>query len=143
MHTAALLDALRARLNLPSDYALAPVLNVSRSQISAWRHGKDPMSEKIAEHIADILDTSPAYVLACVAADRSKSARTRQAWAEVAKKLAGVSAAVLLISLSAQPLDALARTATAQGLYIMLSRWLRGFAARWQGFASGFALACR
>jgi transcriptional regulator with XRE-family HTH domain len=102
-HTAAVLDALRARLNLPSDYALAPVLGVSRSQMSAWRNGKSPMSDRIAEQIGELLGRSPAYVLACVEADRSKSPKIRAAWAEAAEALCIMLSLALLKKPRPQP----------------------------------------
>lgn len=86
-HTATVLDALRARLHLPSDYALAQRLGVSRMHVSAWRHARAPIPEDQVLQIAELLAASPAYIAACVEADRAKSPTMRAAWADAASRL--------------------------------------------------------
>jgi hypothetical protein len=109
--TADFLDALRAHLHLPSDYALMPVLGVTKSQISRYRQGHDPFSEEMAVKVAELLQVNPAYVLACSAANGARTEAGRRAWGDLAKKLSGVSVALLLFSLSAVPSDARASAA--------------------------------
>lgn len=90
------LDALKASQNLPSDYALAPVLGVTRSQVSKWRVGKDYLGDSTAIRVAELLDLHPGYVMACCHAERAKKAEEKAAWALVIERLGGLAASIAL-----------------------------------------------
>lgn len=65
--TQTLLDALKNKLQLRSDYALAKYLGVTGVTMLRWREGKG-MSDANAVRVAKLLEMEPAYVLACMGA---------------------------------------------------------------------------
>lgn len=100
-----------------SDYALAPLLGISRSQMSKYRGGNDFLSDDSAIKLAALLgmqDASP--IIASAHAERAKSDDVRAFWSQWADKLSGVAASIMLASglmggLGASP-DAQARTSS-------------------------------
>lgn len=61
MHTTTdFLDEVKDRLNLPSDYALAGALGVTRAAVSKLRNGKDSLGDTTALKVAELLDVDPA-----------------------------------------------------------------------------------
>lgn len=86
--TAQFLDAVKAKLNLPSDYALAPVLGITKQSVSKLRNGKDCFGDETAEKVAQLLGEQPAYVIACAHAERTKSDSQRRIWETIADKFA-------------------------------------------------------
>lgn len=85
--TRQLLDAIKTRYDLPSDYALARQLGVSKQCVSNWRHGHT-MDDSSALRVARLLDIPPGDVLVYLRAQRSTDPRLRRAWLELAKRLA-------------------------------------------------------
>jgi transcriptional regulator with XRE-family HTH domain len=82
-----------------SDYALAPKLGISRSQMSKYRGGGDFLSDDAAIKLAEILGMeSPAEIIASAHAERSKSVEVKAFWSQWADKLSGVAASILLTS---------------------------------------------
>ena len=94
--TCKFLDAVKARRGLASDYALAPVLGVTRSAVSRYRQGKDFFSDSAAIRCAELLEIDPAVVIACVHAERAKAAPEKALWESIAERLGGAAAALLL-----------------------------------------------
>lgn len=100
-----------------SDYALAKLLGLTRQTISAHKSGSaKAFGDETGERIAQLLDLDPAYVLACLAAERAKRPDVRATWQRVAKvfsrakqaaKVASVALAVVLLNLAA-PRDGVA-----------------------------------
>ena len=90
------LDAVKKRLSLPSDYAVAGALGLKRQSLSHYRKKRDFLGEETACRVAQILELSPGYVLACVAAERAKAAGVRRAWEKAARALQHTAAAVIL-----------------------------------------------
>jgi hypothetical protein len=86
--TVELLDAVKAALELPSDYALAHRLGVSRQRVSMWRTSREGLGDDIALKVAELLELDPGYVLACLAAERTQRPAVRQVWEKVAEGLA-------------------------------------------------------
>lgn len=82
------LDALKARHHLPSDYALAKILGITRSAVSCYRSGKVALGEEMALKVAELLETEPGYVLARIAEERTKRPQVKAAWRKVAEALA-------------------------------------------------------
>lgn len=68
--TQSLMDALKKKLNLRSDYALAKYLGVTGVTMMRWREGKS-LNDENAIRVAKLLDMPPAYVLACMGALRT------------------------------------------------------------------------
>jgi hypothetical protein len=98
MKTVDFLDAVKTRHDLPSDYALAAFMEVSKQKISSYRSGHT-LGDDVAVKVAELLDMAPGYVLACVHAERSTDATLAKVWlslAKAAKKGTGAAAAVIL-----------------------------------------------
>lgn len=101
MNTIQLLDAIRERRNLPSDYATAAALGLTRAQISRYRQGKEAMGDEVAQRAAALLGLDPAVVVAQMHAQRASDPQTRSLWIGIADRLERASsvAAVVLIAL--------------------------------------------
>lgn len=139
MDALALLDAALKAQGLPSDYALAARLGISRSAISNYRHGRSLPDDGLAARIAELAQLDPDAAVAAMHAQRAVSDAERARWQRIADRLerAAVTAcaALALVGFSGGPDGgALARSAgngtqVASGsLYIMstsVRRWLR------------------
>lgn len=102
MRTADFLDALRIRFQVPSDYALAPMLGVTRQQVSKYRLGKDSLSDEAAIYVAELLEIDPAFVLASCHAERAKADGQRAAWERIAARFAqAATVAAVAVGLAA------------------------------------------
>lgn len=100
--TIELLDKVKSRYHLPSDYALAAKLGVTRAGISGYRHGRSKLGDEAAIKVAELLEIDPGYVLACMEAERAQSAAGRTAWGKLAERLkSGGAVAALLLLVSA------------------------------------------
>ena len=80
------LDALKAQLDIPSDYAAAKVLGLTRSAVSHYRTGRTSFDDVTAVRVADLLGVDPAEVLASVQYERAKTDEVREAWASLLEK---------------------------------------------------------
>ncbi|WP_027794549.1 helix-turn-helix domain-containing protein [Paraburkholderia acidipaludis] len=74
------LDAVKARLDLPSDYAAAKALNVTRGAVSKYRNQQSVFDEKTAIRVAEILGSDPLEVIASARVESAKDAETRGVW---------------------------------------------------------------
>jgi transcriptional regulator with XRE-family HTH domain len=73
------LDAAKAKHGL-SDYALAPLLGVSKAQMSRYRNGHDTLSDDVALKLADLLGMDPKAIIGCAHAERAKTDGARKFW---------------------------------------------------------------
>ncbi len=104
------LDAIKAAYQLPSYYAVSKKLGITRSAVSNYRNGKSYFDDDMALTVADLLDLPPGYVLACIYAERTKSAPIRKVWRDIASKVASILLVVLaLANLASTPSPALAQ----------------------------------
>lgn len=101
MKTVEFFDAIRARYNLPSDYATAEKIGFTRQMISRYR-GKDgeAFGDETALKVAELLNLDPAYVLACVHAERAKNLNVKTVWAQIAARLEKAPAALAAVIFS-------------------------------------------
>jgi predicted transcriptional regulator len=83
MNTAEYLDLARERLGLPSDYALQKPLGVSKSQLSAYRTGKESMSDGIAIKLAELCKINAGQVILDMHVERSKNPEVRAVWVDM------------------------------------------------------------
>lgn len=90
------MDAVKTRLALPSDYALAPVLGITRASVSRFRNGKDAFGDATAMRVAELLGIDPGFVIACAHRERAKTDAERAVWTAMLEKLGGLAAALLL-----------------------------------------------
>lgn len=151
MKTVQLLDAVRAKHKLPSDYAAAGLLGLTRAQISRYRNGKDFFGDEVALRVAALLEADPAVIVADMHAERARDEQGRALWLGISERLraAGV-AAVVLLSLGfwtggpdgGAYASAASQQATAPGLYIMsTARRALSTARRWLQSLFGGLLA--
>jgi transcriptional regulator with XRE-family HTH domain len=77
------LDILKATLKVPSDYALAKQLHVTRSAVSSYRRGKSTFDHVVAARVAKILSIAPVRVIAEAEIERAKTTEQRQVWATI------------------------------------------------------------
>lgn len=93
--TVEFLDAIKDRHDLPSDYALAKILDVHRQAISRYRHG-GTFDEEMAIKVGNLLDIPGGYVNACVMAERTKRPEVREMWQSVARVIYSIAAAGII-----------------------------------------------
>ncbi|WP_250479133.1 MULTISPECIES: helix-turn-helix transcriptional regulator [unclassified Caballeronia] len=80
------LDAVKARLDLPSDYAAAKILCVTRQSASGWRNGRQTFDDEVCLRVAEILDVNPFEVMASVRIERIKEDDRRSLWEHALEK---------------------------------------------------------
>ena len=135
-----------------SDYALAKLLWLTRQTVSAHKSGSaKAFGDETGQRIAELLDLDPAYVLACLAAERAKRPDVRATWQRVAEQFEQIKhaarVAMLLILLGAVNLATPPDAQAAQGanglslahvihyaklwLSGLLRAFCRGWAAWW------------
>lgn len=93
MNSNELLDAVKERLQLQSDYALAKKLDITQESIRQWRHRG--LSDERAVQICELLKIDPNPVLADIHAERATNPKTRKTWQAIAERLRGGKAAAL------------------------------------------------
>ncbi|CAG4928359.1 helix-turn-helix domain-containing protein [Paraburkholderia saeva] len=91
------LDAVKAKLDLPSDYATAKALGVTRASVSKWRLGHSVPDELACARIADIIGVEPIEVIAASQYERSKDEHARALWESIWGKAAGAIALNLIV----------------------------------------------
>jgi len=119
------LDAVKTKTGAASDYALAPILGVTRSAVSKYRNGIDYLGDSTAMRVAEILEIEPASVLAAVHAERAKTAEEKAVWKFIYEKLGGIAAGALiaLTATSAAPTPAsAAQKELSNSVYYVKSR---------------------
>jgi len=142
--TVEFLAEVKRKHNIPSDYALAPKLEISRASVSRLSNGKDHPSDETSSKIADLLDLDPAYVIACVHAEREKDAAIKKVWTRIAERMAVAAAIFGAVGVSQGWFSGadlspalLAMTGSGSGTVYIMSN---GETAYWASFAALFAL---
>lgn len=101
------LDEVKARLDLPSDYAAAKVLQVTPSAISKYRLGRAHFDDTTCLRVAEILGIAPFEVIAAANAERSRDTQTRRLWENAWGKATGAAVttafAACIVGLAAAP----------------------------------------
>ncbi|WP_404989555.1 helix-turn-helix domain-containing protein [Caballeronia sp. LZ016] len=91
------LDEVRDRLDLPSDYAIAKALGVTRSAISSYRTGRTVPDDLVCARIAAALGVEPMEVIAATNYQRAKTDEARTLWESIWGKAAGAIALTLTL----------------------------------------------
>jgi hypothetical protein len=91
-----ILDALKLKLGVKTDYAIHKKLRVTRQYVSKIRNGRDCWSDDLCVLIAELLEVSPILVLATVHAERSKSEVAKKHWFSFIDKFKDTAAAIAL-----------------------------------------------
>lgn len=82
------LSRLQKSHGVSSDYKLAKLLGLTRQTISAHKSGRAKhFSDETAYRLAVLLNEDPAYVLTCLAFERSSDTEVRKTWQRVARIL--------------------------------------------------------
>jgi hypothetical protein len=71
----------------PTDYAAAKLIGASHQAVSGWRNGNRGMSDKLGLKTALTIGLPPAYVVACLTAERHKNGDLYSLYCEIAKRL--------------------------------------------------------
>lgn len=124
MKTTEYLDAVKAAKNLPSDYALANLIGVTRQSISGWRSGRSLPDPIFAARLGEELGINPLFVIADVESEKALGRHHEhiaQAWRDLAKRVGGAAAAVMLGTVLSSPTPSHASQVnkTGEGIYIV------------------------
>lgn len=98
MKTDDLLDAMKTKLNLTSDYALAKALGVGKTTIGNYRTGFSKPSTEQCFKWADILEVDPAAVIATVNAERETEPTKAAFWRMQAGKYAAALGVLTMLN---------------------------------------------
>ncbi|WP_426078885.1 DUF3693 domain-containing protein [Janthinobacterium sp. PSPC3-1] len=90
------LDAVKEKLGITSDYALAKRLGFSLSTVSNYRTGRRILDDDAALDIAMALEVHPFEVIASVNAERAKTPEQRARWSGVMEKFSASFNSLLL-----------------------------------------------
>lgn len=107
------LDQAKANIEIEQDKELAMILGISTSLISHYRNGRLPTT-KVCYQVADLADADPAEVWLSVELARTSDEKAKAMIEQIAKRLGGVSAAIMaavLVGLSSMPSAAYAAAA--------------------------------
>lgn len=110
------LDAVKEKLHLPSDYAAAKELGVTRAAVSRYRTGTGTFDDLTAARVAEILGVEPIEVIAAVNYERCNDERGRRVWEGIWGKAAGAIALSLTacaVGLSVAPTSRAAESGSA------------------------------
>jgi DNA-binding XRE family transcriptional regulator len=86
MKTVEYLDAVKAKLDIPSDYALAKVLGIARESVNAFRSGRSAMGIETCMKVGEILRVDGHAVYAHGQIERAKNAQISDFWREISEK---------------------------------------------------------
>lgn len=147
----AVLDSIKDRHGLKSDYKLGLYLGITNGSVRNFRHGRSLPDERICRLLADAAGIDPLILAAQVQAQRSKSDEARSLWEAIAARLqlAGAHALAVILSVVCATgfIATDARAASAGGDVAPMSTDIRQFIHRieWPGllFAALLWLAAR
>lgn len=111
-HTVELLDRYKKAAGLKSDNAAAITLGVTRSTVSAWRHGKNRPDPETVEAMARAAGLNAAKWVPLVESERAKTQEARATWLRIA------GAACMFMALLTQSRG----TASAQDCYATITQ---------------------
>lgn len=69
-----LLNRVKAAYSLPSDYALAKKIGISKQAVSRYMKNGAVMDDKVAFTVSELLNLNPAQVVACMHVERAQNA---------------------------------------------------------------------
>lgn len=92
----ALLDEIKRRHGIPSDYKLAHFLGLTDGAIRHYRHGRSLPDEMACQKIAKALDIDGDVLAAQMLSMRAKDQDTRRMWERIAERLGGIAACALV-----------------------------------------------
>lgn len=96
--SAELMDALKAKIGIESDYALAKKLGVNQARISAYRHGKEKPDFYICVKAGIFLNLDPVKIAAEIELEKEKNEERRGFWRDFLSQSTPVTL-IMLVSL--------------------------------------------
>lgn len=87
MSTLDYLDEAKARLGLPSDYALSKALGLTTSAISNYRKGRSRIDDDVALKLAALTGRDPLEVIAAANMERAKTPEMAAIWKGLMEKI--------------------------------------------------------
>lgn len=81
------LETIKERHNLKSDYQVCKMIDTSTSLMSGWRAGRSHPDEKYCQRLAEAAGIDPLVLAASMQAQRSKTEEARSLWMMVAERL--------------------------------------------------------
>ena len=109
-----LLDLIKTKHSLPSDYKLALFLGIVYGSVQNYRHGRSYPDERVCQILAEAAGLDADVLTAQVQAARSRNSETKSVWERIALRLqsaavtASVSALFFFSPMSQDPHGALA-----------------------------------
>lgn len=96
-----LLDTVKAKHQIPSDYKLAMYLGVAQATVQNWRHSRSLPDQKAVERLAVELGLDRDVLLLQVEAQRAANDAAKSAWLRIAQRLqAGAVHLVALVAVA-------------------------------------------
>jgi transcriptional regulator with XRE-family HTH domain len=83
MTTQEYVAAIRQKLGITSDYALAKALGVTKQAAGRWTKGLNGFDDESARRAAAILEIHPGLVMIDIHRERAKDTDTRALWHEI------------------------------------------------------------
>lgn len=96
--SAELMDALKAKMGITSDYALAKKLGLRTARISAYRHGKEKPDFYICVKAGIFLNLDPVKIAAEIELEKEKNEERRGFWRDFLSQSTPVMS-IMLVSL--------------------------------------------
>lgn len=97
----AVVDQIKKRHDLKSDYAVCKMFGLSPQNFSNWRAGRSHPDEKMCGILAEAAGIDPLVLAASMQSQRSKTEEARSLWAMVAERLQMVPQALAIAVFSA------------------------------------------
>ena len=86
MNTNEYLDAVKAKLSLPSDYALAKHLGVARESVAQYRSGRSALGIETSMKVGEYLGIDGHAVYANGQIERAKNGAQAEFWKQISEK---------------------------------------------------------
>ena len=80
-------DEICETYEVSSAYAVAKIVDVKPNTALRWKKNASTFDEDISVRVAKLLDYDPAYVLACMAAQKSEEKESYSYWTKIAGML--------------------------------------------------------
>ena len=95
-----MLDQIKAKNGLKSDYKLALYMGIGEGNLANYRHGRSLPDERACEKIAAALEIDADVLIAEMNAIRAKSPDVRATWQRIANRLQGAVHAAVIAGVS-------------------------------------------
>jgi len=80
------LDAVKAKLRLPSEYALAKALGITQQSVAQYRNGRSALGIETSMKIGELLGVDGHAVYADGQIERAKNAQVLDFWKQISEK---------------------------------------------------------